>query len=58
VREQDAYRSLTVKNLVDCARFDAQHLPACHRYTFGVDLQKIPWGTKTFKLPPSRLKQM
>lgn len=28
------------------------------RLGIGANLHKIPWGTKTFKLPPSRLKQM
>jgi hypothetical protein len=50
-----AYK-VRVKNLPDglsALAFTRQQLD---RLQIGVDLQRIPWGSKTFKLPPSQVK--
>jgi transposase len=50
-----AYK-VRVKNLPDglsALAFTRQQLD---RLQIGADLQRIPWGSKTFKLPPSKLK--
>ena len=49
-----AYK-VRVKNLPDglsALAFTRQQLD---RLKIGADLQRIPWGSKTFKLPPSQL---
>jgi hypothetical protein len=50
-----AYK-VRVKNLPDglsALAFTRQQLD---RLNIGADLKTLPWGSKTFKLPPSQLK--
>ena len=51
-----AKRAKVVRNLPDklsAIQFTRNQLD---RLGIGADLEKIPWGTKQVKLPPSRLK--